>query len=407
MSPWYAIAALSDARDATEALLRPLDRGRWLRLALVALFVGVGGGVPTGGGNVGLPSGGGGAAPSDLPSPTLPDPGAAVAVAAAVAVVLVAVVVVWSVVGAVMEFVLVAGLRDREVRIRRPFRAHFRRGLRLFGFRLAVGLGSLLVVALPVALVITLGVGLSPVLLVLLLPLLVLFGVVALLGSLVLGLTTDFVVPTMLTEDVGVLDGWRRVWPVVREQWKQTAVYLVAKFALGIGVGIAVSLAVLLAALVVAVPFAVVGGGLFLALSAAGAGAGVWVAVGLVAALFVLVMIVVGLLIQVPALTFVRYYSLSVLGLFDPDLDLVGVDRPGDGDGDENGDGNGDGDENGDGNGDGDENGDADDLDSADGGRNGDADDLDSGVAGSPGSTGGYRSPSCRRSVVSISGWRA
>jgi hypothetical protein len=391
VSPWYAIAALSDARDATETLLRPLDRGRWLRLALVALFVGVGGGVPTGGGNVGLPSGGGGGAPSDLPSPTLPDPGAAVAVAAAVVVVLVVVVVVWSVVGAVMEFVLVAGLRDREVRIRRPFRAHFRRGLRLFGFRLAVGLGSLLVVALPVALVIALGVGLSPVLLVLLLPLLVLFGVVALLGSVALGLTTDFVVPTMLTEDVGVLDGWRRVWPVVREQWKQTAVYLVAKFALGIGVGIAVSLAVLLAALVVAVPFAVVGGGLFLALSAAGAGAGVWVAVALVAALFVLVMVVVGLLIQVPALTFVRYYSLSVLGLFDPDLDLVGVERPDDGDG------NGDGGRDGDGSG----------SDAVDGGRHGDADDTDPGVAESPGSTDGYRSPSCRRSVVSINGWRA
>jgi hypothetical protein len=387
MSPWYAIAALSDARNATEDLLRPLDRGRWLRLALVALFVGVGGGVPTGGGNVGLPSGGG--APSDLPSPSLSDPGAAVAVAVTVVVVLVGLALVWSVVGAVMEFVLVAGLRDREVRIRRPFRAHFRRGLRLFGFRLAVGLGSLLVVALPVVLVIALGVGLSPALLVLLLPLLVLFGVVALLGSVVLGLTTDFVVPTMLTEDVGVLDGWRRVWPVVREQWKQTGVYLVAKFALGIGVGIAVSLAVLLAALVVAVPFAVVGGGLFLALSAAGAGAGVWIAVGLLVALFVLVMIVLGLLIQVPALTFVRYYSLSVLGLFDPDLDLVGVDRPGDGDGDENEDG------------DGAENGDADGSDTDV------ADDPAPGVAESPGSTDSYRSPSCRRSVVSISGWRA
>ena len=52
-SRWYAFAALSDARDATEDLLWPIDRGRWLRLALIALFVGVGGGAPTGGG-VGL-----------------------------------------------------------------------------------------------------------------------------------------------------------------------------------------------------------------------------------------------------------------------------------------------------------------------------------------------------------------
>jgi hypothetical protein len=39
--------------------------------------------------------------------------------------------------------------------------------------------------------------------------------------------------------------------------------------------------------------------------------------------------------VQVPALTFVRYYSLSVLGMLVPELDLVGVERPSeDGDGD-------------------------------------------------------------------------
>ncbi len=44
-------------------------------------------------------------------------------------------------------------------------------------------------------------------------------------------------------------------------------------------------------------------------------------------------MIAVGLLVQVPALTFVRYYSLSVLGMLVPEVDLVGVDRPENGSG--------------------------------------------------------------------------
>ena len=37
-SNWFAFAALEDARNATEDLLWPVDRGRWLRLALIALF---------------------------------------------------------------------------------------------------------------------------------------------------------------------------------------------------------------------------------------------------------------------------------------------------------------------------------------------------------------------------------
>jgi hypothetical protein len=387
MSPWYAVSSLSDARDATEALLWPFDRGTWLRLALIALFVGVGGGLPTGGSNAGVPSGGGGGTPSDVPTPGLPSDGTIFAIVAAVIVVLLVLFLLWNVVGAVMEFVLVVGLRDREVRVREPFRANLRRGLRLFGFRLAVGLGSLLLVGLPVVAVIGLGIGLSPFLLLLLIPLIVVFGVVALVGSVVLGLTTDFVVPTMLTEDRGVLDAWRRLWPTLREEWKQTAVYVVAKFVLGIAVGLAVSIVVLLAALVVAIPFAIVGGGLYLALSAAGVGGVALVLVGLFAVLFALVLFLVALLIQVPALAFVRYYSLSVLGRFDADLDLVGIDRSDDEDGD---------------------GGDAGEHSTAEGdagpaeaaGEDVTADDD------SPPSTD-YRSCSWSRSVVSISGWRA
>lgn len=334
-SNWYAFAALEDARDATTSLLWPVDRGRWLRLALIALFVGVGGGAPTGG-NFNLPSGGGGggAPPTDMPAPSLPDVGSLVPVVIGIVLLIVALALLWSVVGAVMEFVLIAGLRDRDVSIRAPFREHLRTGLRLFGFRLVVGLGSLLALGLPLVAVFGLGISVSPALLVLLVPLVILFGVVALVSSVVLGLTTDFVVPTMLTEGLGVLDGWRRLWPTLRAEWKQTALYIVAKFVLGIAVSLAVSLVVLLAALIVAIPFAIVGGALFLAVSSAGVHTVGWVLAGILVALYVLVVIVGGLIVQVPALTFVRYYSLSVLGMLVPELDLVGVDRPGEDGGD-------------------------------------------------------------------------
>ena len=388
-SRWYAFAALSDARDATEDLLWPIDRGRWLRLALIALFVGVGGGAPTGGGNVNVPSGGGGGGvPSDMPAPSMPEVGSAVAIVAGIVLLIILLALVWSLIGAVMEFVLITGLRDREVSIREPFGANVRPGLRLFGFRLAVGIVSLLVIGLPLLAVFGFGIGISPAFLVLLVPLVVVFGVVALVGAVVLGVTTDFVVPTMLTEEVGVLDGWRRLWPTLRAEWKQVGLYIVAKFVLGIAVSLAVSLVVLLAALIVAIPFAIVGGALYLATSAAGVHTVGLVIAAVLVALFVLVMIVVALIVQVPALTFVRYYSLSVLGMLVPELDLVGVERP-----DEGGDDGGD---------DTDDGGD----DSDDGGddtastENGD-DDADEDT---PVRTDAYRPSSCRRSVVSISG---
>jgi hypothetical protein len=391
-SKWYAFAALSDARDATEDLLRPVDRGRWLRLALIALFVGVGGGAPTGGSNVNVPSGGGGGGmPSDVPAPSLPDIGSAAAIIAGIVALILLLALVWSLIGAVMEFVLIVGLRDREVSIRDPFGANLRPGLRLFGFRLAVGLVSLLVVGLPLLAVFGVGISVSPAFLILLVPLVMVFGVVALAGSVVLGLTTDFVVPTMLTESRGVVDGWRRLWPTLRAEWKQVALYVVAKFVLGIAVSLAVSLVVLLAALIVAIPFVIVGGGLYLAASAAGAHTAGLVVAGVLVALFVLVMIVVGLIVQVPALTFVRYYSLSVLGMLVPELDLVGVERPGE-DGDD--DGGDDTDDDGS-----DDDGSDDDGSDDDGSDDDGSDDTDDTLR-----TRAYRPSSCRRSVVSISG---
>jgi len=392
-SRWYAFAALSNARDATEDLLWPIDRGRWLRLALIALFVGVGGSAPTGGSNVNVPTGGGGGGsgvPPDLPAPSMPEVGSAVAIVAGIILLVLLVALVWSLIGAIMEFVLITGLRDREVSIRDPFGANVRPGFRLFGFRLAVGLVSVLVIGLPLLLVFGVGIGISPAFLVLLVPLVIVFGVVALVGSVVLGLTTDFVVPTMLTEGVGVLDGWRRLWPTLRAEWKQVGLYVVAKFVLGIAVSLAVSLVVLLAALIVAIPFAIVGGALYLAVSAAGASTVGLVIAAVLIFLFVLAMIVVGLIVQVPALTFVRYYSLSVLGMLVPELDLVGVERP-DEDGDDEGDDGNDGDD-GD---DGDDDGDDDDTD---------ANDDDTDANGDPVRTRAYRPSSCSRSVVSISG---
>lgn len=325
---WSAIDALDDARDDTESLLWPPDRGTWIRLAIIAFFVG-GVGFPSFSGNTGNLN-----VPTDGPpggAPSVPvDVEQVLGIVLLIVAVAVVIGLILGIVGAVMEFVLVEGLRSRDVHIRAPFDEYLGSGLRLFGFRFAFTLVWLLIVGVPIALVVLgwAAVPVGPEIFLLAIPfvfLLVLFGFVS---AVVLGLTTDFVVPAMLVEDLGVVAGWRRVLPVLRREWKEVVLYLLVRFGLSILVGIAVAIVVGLLALVAAIPFVIVGGVAAVAFLSTGAGelglAG-FAVLGVLALLFGLVVFAIGLLVQVPVVTFFRYYALSLLGYLDPTLDLVGV----------------------------------------------------------------------------------
>lgn len=328
--PWYALSTLDDARRATKSLLLPVDRGRWLRLALIAFFVGGlgGGGGSGGGGGQGtvnysideVPSW----VPGEFPPLEAPPVRSVAAVVAAIVVLVALLGLAYLVIGSVMEFVFVEGVRRQNVRIRAPFRTYLRPGLRLFGFRVFVGLLIFVLVAIPIVGAVLGGLSLSPAFFLLLLPVVFVVGFVALAVGIVLQLTTDFVVPTMLEEDRGVLDAWRRVLPLLRAEWQQAALYVLVRYALAIGAAIAVGLVVVLLALVVALPFVVVGGLLYAVLaSMGGPGTAGWLVLGVVGALYGLAVVLVSLFVQVPVVTYFRYYALFVLGEFDSSLDLV------------------------------------------------------------------------------------
>ncbi|MDS0293196.1 DUF7544 domain-containing protein [Halogeometricum luteum] len=343
---WHAIDALDDARASTADLLLPFDLGTWLRLALLAVFVGAGassasvnvnagGAVTPGlpGASVEFPFG-------ELPLPTpetLPDVGTLAFGVAAVVAALLALALAFWLVSAALEFVFVTGLVDPPVRIRAPFRAQFGNGLRLWAFEACVGLLALLVVGVPAALVVLGGVAVGPGLLLALLPVLLVGVGVAFLVALVLRLSTDFVVPTMLAEDCGVLDGWRRVLPTMRAEWEEFALYLLARLTLGALVGALVAAGALFLAVLVALPFAVLGGAVLFAFSASGPGALpllAWALLALVGACYLLAVAAASAVLLVPVVTFFRYYSLFLLGRVDEGLDLVGATRATDGDAD-------------------------------------------------------------------------
>jgi len=289
---WYAVDALDEAFAEARDLLLPFDLGTWLRLAVITAFAGL-------------------SAPQTPTFSVEAPPDAVVefarefsvaefvaAFALLGAVVLVVAAVV-AAVGAVMEFVLVDVARSRDVRVAAPFRRWLGAGLRLLGFRLAVILAGLFAAALvvaPVAAALLLGQLVWLVVLVVTVPLAAVAGAAS---AVVSEFTTAFVVPLMVDDGVGVLAGWRRLWPEVRADWRQFGVYVLVKAVLLFGASLALGFAVA----VVAVPFGL--GGLFVG------------AVSPLGVLSLAVAAVVGLLavgaVSVPTMTFLRYHSLTVL----------------------------------------------------------------------------------------------
>lgn len=317
----HAVDNVSDAFATARAFLFPFELRRWLKLALVALFVG-GGGVSlpttqfntTGGFEPGPGTELPGAIPDSIPS--------LVAVVVAVAIVLG---LVFSLVRAIMEFVLVESLRTGEVTLRKHWGRRWRQGLRLFGFRLAIGipffvlfvgwLGLLVVPGLfpDVDPVVPLGA-----LLVVGLPVIFLLS---LLYTLVFAFTNVFVVPIMIQTDSGVLAGWRRLWGSIKSEPKEYLAYAVIGFVLSVAAGIAASIVVGFVAIGLLLPFALIGLLVYVSVSLSStAGLAILVALGIV---FVVALVVCWLLVQVPVLAYLRYYALLVLGDVDEPLDLI------------------------------------------------------------------------------------
>ncbi|WP_440988561.1 DUF7544 domain-containing protein [Haloarchaeobius baliensis] len=318
----YALEDIDDAYRATRNLLTPIDRTLWVKLAIVVFFLGL----PGVSANSGQFSFGGDSGGGMQPGQPFQDPGGNFwLLVGGVVLVVLLVALAFALVGAVMEFVFVESLRTETVEIRQYWNEHWRRGLRLFGFRLVLGfvvVGSVAVLALPFVLA---GVdggqttgGLAVGAFLLLLPL---FIVLAIVVGVVDGFTTVFVVPIMLREDRNVLPAWGRLWGSIRKHWTQYLAYAVAGVILSFVGGMVVAIATGVVALVLLIPFgllAVLGVGLFAVFEPAGLAVIVVTAV-----LFGLAVIAAAALLQVPVQTYLRYYALLVLGDIEPGFDVV------------------------------------------------------------------------------------
>ena len=306
----YAFSRLEGAIHRTKSLLWPFKWDVWLRLAIIALFVGGGISMP----NLFQYQFDG----SDFAAGTI---GSTPTVVATVVLVILAVVLVlaliWAFIGATMRFVFVDMLSTGNIRIRRFFRDRFGKGVRLFVFEIA--LTAAMFIAMIVSAFLVFGFwgtnAAAPLLLLLLIPLAL---IAAILFGLVLLLTTDFVVPIMVSEDCGVIEGWRQLIGVISSQLWQTVVYVITRFVLGLVAAIAQAILVIIALLVIAIPFVLIGIVFLAALQ--GGDRILLLALGVP---YLIIAIPVALLIAVPFVTFFRYYALLVLEGLRPEYQLL------------------------------------------------------------------------------------
>ncbi len=316
--PLSAVDAMTPAfQHAKQQLFQPFRFGQWVRLAIVGFFAGeLGSG---GGGNFGTPpshQGSGG-------TPGMPhiDPALFAGIIVTLIVAAVILIPLFIYLNSMFRFVLFDSVVAKQCRIREYWSRRTGPGFRYFLWQVSVLLCFLaaLVILVGVPVLIALSAGwfkqprehLVPLILG---GILMLFVLVALTIGMVLVsvLTKDFVVPQMALEDIGAVEGWRRLWAMMKAEKGGYFAYIGMKIVLAIGAGIVIGIATLIVFLIILIPVGGVGVAAVIMAKAAGA---TWnaltiTAVIVAACVVIALLVFIVALISVPAIVFFPAYSI-------------------------------------------------------------------------------------------------
>jgi hypothetical protein len=324
-----AVDVIGTAFEHTkQQLTQPFRFGQWARLALLGLATGE---ISSGGGCSnfrGL---------SDLPSrfPShagnfVSDPDNPLSRLgldwAAIASILVVVVVgflvlglVWIYVASISRFVLFESVLRKHCELGAGWQRWQAQGSRFFGWQLALSILSLAVAAvlfipllLPVLATMRNHQQPGPAMLLALVPMFLVFGAFALVMMLIGVLAKDFVVPLMAVDNIGVLEGWRRLVAMMRADGLAYAGYIGMKIVLAIGSTVVFGIVGATAAVVLLVPMGILG--VVTVIIAKGVGLG-WnaftITAAIVAGVIVLaVLLYVVALVCVPVAVFFPAYAM-------------------------------------------------------------------------------------------------
>lgn len=337
-----AIDAINPAFEHTKRqLFQPFRFGQWWRLALVGLLAG-----ELGSGGFKVPNFSNFNFPRRpgtehflAPGYASPDFGGLnpVLIAGLVAVLVIAVFVLGILlmyISSVMRFILFDSVLARECHIRAGWSRRQTPGFRYFLWKLvytAATFGGLIVlVGIPAGF--AFGVGwltdpkqhMVP---------LVLGGIVLFFAlmifliamSVIYVLTKDFVVPQMALENIGAMEGWNRLWAMIKAEKSGYAGYVGMKIVLAIGASIILGIVGFILVLIILIPAAGVAAAAVLGGKAAGLGWTVGtITLAVVAGCVLLaIFLFVTALIAVPAIVFFPAYSIYFFAARYPALSAV------------------------------------------------------------------------------------
>ena len=274
--PKSAVDVIGPAFEHTrKQLLEPFRFGQWARLAVLALATGeMSSGSGCNSGFKALSS-----LPSRFPSPSqnFADPSDALSAlglgpGVIMTMVVVAVVgflllgLVWLYVSSVSRFQLFESVLRRNCELGKSWARWQAQGLRYFGWQLAlsiVGLGVAATLFIPLLLpwlpTLKSHGAPGPGFLLALLPMILVFAVFGLIMALIAVLTKDFVIPVMAVDNVGVIEGWRRLLQMMKAQKGSYAGYVGMKIVMAIGASVVFGIASGVVAAIVMIPFATLG----------------------------------------------------------------------------------------------------------------------------------------------------
>ncbi len=333
--PISAVDAISPAFQHTKKqLIEPFRASQWAKLALVGFLAGEVHSGGCSGGNFQMPTRtSGGERFLELGLPAM-NP---VAYAALIALLVVAVLVLWVLfiyVNSVMRFVLFDSVVAKQCEIRQYWNRRQKPGLRYFAWQLllflAMMVGLTILVGIPATFALAVGwlKQFSQHMVPLILGGVLLFFLVTtfvVLWLIVLVFSKDFIVPQMALEDIGPMEAWRRLLPMLKSEKGGYAGYLGMKIVMSIGAAVIVGIAAMIIILLTLIPIGGVGAVLVLMGKSGGLHWNLYtITLAVVIGSFLLAFILyVVSLVSVPAIVFFPAYSIYFFAARYPALDAV------------------------------------------------------------------------------------
>lgn len=314
LNQYYAATNIDEALDRTKHLLWPPRTGIWIRIAIIALFLGGGIINPLRTDKLHL---------SGINNSGIPGPAALSGYMDLILTVTIGICVaglIYVVISSILQFVFVDCLSSGTILLTRTFRLRWGKGLHLVGFYVVLlfiillctfGLAALLIIPAFAS-----GFPDMVTLLILVIEILILLLIILIPVWIIAILTADFVVPVMIVDEIGIIAGWKRVYRLFNGRWIEAGIYTSLKILIIFITGVALGAIVF----IISIPM-----GIISAIGTIGTNTSpVFDPAGLFTlALGTVAIFLISLILLVPVITYFRYYSLTVLRDLDTGYNLL------------------------------------------------------------------------------------